>query len=296
MNSLNSGTEVTSVGVSDHQKTADSKSPTSASLRLARRLRALGVFGLVAAVVFGSVGWVLVGRVSAELTATFEPMSEVVTDIADTIAASETLVAHTTNALSSIENATRSTARTIEAVNEVLGESAGLAGDEVADSLDTAVESLPGLIATAQVVDRTMRALSLLGVDYDPEQPLDESLSELETSLRPVPEQIRDQARLLLQARSDIGVISTDAGDLADVLLETQTQLTEAQQVLADASTNAAEAADGVTAITEDLDTYTLMARALVVVAALAMAAGSATPFLIGLDYTRARKARHDSQ
>jgi len=254
------------------------------------------VFGLIAALVFAVAGWIVVGRVSQDLRETFDPLNDVVRDIAETIAASETLVGRTTDALSSIESATISTTRTIESVNELLGETAELAGNEIADSLETAVETLPGLTATAQVVDRTMRALSLIGVDYDPDQPLDEALADLETSLRPVPGQIRDQARLLQQARADIDRIVTEGDTLAAVLLEARIELTAAQQVLADTAANAADAAGGVTAITEALDGYAVMARVLVVVAALAIAAGAATPLLIGLDYRRARKARHGSQ
>jgi hypothetical protein len=247
----------------------------------------MGVVGLIATTLFAVVGWILVGRVSGALLTTFEPMSEVVVNISDTIGASQRLVSRTTEALTSIEGATRSTASTVESVNEILGETAALAGGEIADSLDSAVGSLPGVISTARVVDRTMRTLSLLGVDYDPDQPLDESLAELEASLRPVPDQIRDQAELLEDARSDIDLIVSDAGELAAVLLRARVELRGVEQVLADVAANAADASAGVQAIESDLDTYETAARALMLLATIALLVAAATPLVIGIQHMR---------
>lgn len=242
---------------------------------------------MIATILFGVVGWILVGRVSAALLTTFEPMSEVVVNISDTIGASQRLVSMTTEALTSIEGATRSTASTVESVNEVLGETAALAGGEIADSLDSAIGTLPGVIATARVVDRTMRTLSLLGVDYDPDEPLDDTLAELETSLRPVPNQIRDQAALLEDVRSDIDLIVSDAGELAAVLLRARVELRGVEQVLADVADDAADASTGVQAIESDLDAYETAARALVLLATIALLVAAATPLVIGIHQVR---------
>lgn len=255
------------------------RSPTR---RLARRLTVAGVVGVIAAIMVGVVGWILAGRVSDALNTTVRPMASMVTDIADTIEASRVLVDRTTAALGSIEDATRSTARTLESVNGIIEDTASLGGREVADSLESAVDTLPGLVDTARVVDRTMRTLSLLGVDYDPEKPLDESLSDLEESLRPVPAQLRAQVGLLGDVQTELGAITDDSDELAGVLLRARTDMADVGRVLDSASENASQAADGVSGIESELDDFAVLARLLSVLAGVALVAAASAPLMIG--------------
>ena len=103
----------------------------------------IGLSGMLAAVLVGVLGWVLAGRAAESVTVTMEPLSRVVRDLADSIAASEVLFDRTTEAIESIESATRSAVRTVDSVSDVLTETAGLAGGDIADSLDSAVDTLP---------------------------------------------------------------------------------------------------------------------------------------------------------
>lgn len=249
---------------------------------LGRRLTLAGVVGMSAALLVGVIGWVISGRVTNDLTTTIEPIGAIVADVADTIDASRVLVSQTTEALTSIEDATRSAARTIESVGGIIAETGSLAGGDIADSLESAVATLPGLIDTARVVDRTMRTLSLVGVDYDPQRPLDESLGELEASLEPVPDQIRAQVALLDDVESDLNLISQDADELAALLLRARVELRGAEQVLLAAAQDAEEAAAGFTDIESDLGAYGALARLVSVLVAVALATAAMTPLLLG--------------
>jgi hypothetical protein len=255
--------------------------------RFGRALLIVGVVGAVGAMVVGVVGWMLATRVADTVTATIEPIAAVVVDVAATVQASQVMVSSTIDAIASIEDAVRSTARALDSVGDVLGEASQLAGGEVADSLDSAIATLPALADTGRVVDRTMRALSLVGVDYDPEVPLDESLTRLEQSLSPVPGQLREQVDLIDAAREDMGQISTDAGSLAAVLLEVRIDMLDAETSLASAAENAAVAADRIGDIERDIDTYDTLSRVMVLAATLALLAAASAPLLIGLHYLR---------
>jgi hypothetical protein len=248
-------------------------------------LLAAGATGLVAALVVGIAGWALASRAAGAATAVFEPVAEVVADVADTVEASAVILSGTVEAIESIENATRSAARTLGSVADLVDEAAGLAGGGVADGLDSAVQTLPGLIDTARVIDRTMRALSLVGVSYDPEVPLDESLSELEQSLAPLPDQIRDQVELLVGVREDLIQMSEDGEDLAVILEQTRSDMMAAEATLTSAAESSARAADEVAAIAADIDTYDTLARLIAMAAAIALAAGAIAPLLLGLRY-----------
>jgi len=172
--------------------------------RLGRLLVYLGATGLLAALVVGVGGWLLAGRVMSSFEATISPIAGMVFDLSESIEASEVMVVRTIDAIESIETTTRSTGRALASMSEIVGQTADLAGGGIAASLESAVEAMPSLVATGRVVERTMSALSLVGVEYDPDVPLHEALTDLERSLAPIPDQIRDQVALLEAVEDDV--------------------------------------------------------------------------------------------
>lgn len=250
--------------------------------RVGRWLLAAGVLGAIASLVVGVVGWVLAGRLVATVENVITPTSGIVGDLADSIEASEVLFERTTEAIESIETASRSTVRTLSSVGAVLEETTELAGEGVADSLEAAVDTLPGLISTGRVIDNTMQALSFVGVDYDPDVPLDESLSDLEASLAPLPDQIRDQVALLEDVQTDLEDIADDGRELSGVLLEARLDMMAAERVLRSARANAAVAAENIEEIEAGVDTYDTLARVVVVAASVALLAASLAPAFLG--------------
>lgn len=253
--------------------------------KLGKWLLAAGALGVIASLVVGVVGWILAGRLVATVDNVIAPTSGIVGDLADSIEASEVLFERTTEAIESIETASRSTVRTLASVGAVLEETTQVAGEGVADSLESAIETLPGLISTGRVIDNTMRALSFVGVDYDPDAPLDESLADLEASLAPLPDQIRDQVALLEDVQTDLEDIADDGRELSGVLLEARLDMMAAERVLRSARANATAAAENIEAIEAGVDTYDTMARVVVVAASLALLAASFAPTLLGLSF-----------
>ncbi|MFP3881837.1 MAG: hypothetical protein ACLFRT_14105 [Actinomycetota bacterium] len=251
--------------------------------KLGRWLLAAGVLGAIASLVVGVVGWILAGRLVATVDDVIGPTSGIVGDLAESIEASEVLFERTTEAIESIETASRSTVRTLTSLGTVLEETAEVAGEGVADSLETAVETLPGLISTGNVIDNTMRALSFVGVDYDPDVPLDESLADLEASLAPLPDQIRDQVALLEDVQTDLEDIADDGRELSAVLLEARLDMMAAERVLRSAKANATAAAERIDEIEAGVDPYDTLARVVVVAASLVLLAASLAPTLLGL-------------
>ncbi len=82
---------------------------------------------------------------------------------------------------------------------------------DVPAALDGVSGALPALEDSARVLDRTMRALSFLGVDYDADQPLDQSIAEIDTLLSDIPSTLRDQAGRFDETITGITALATDA-------------------------------------------------------------------------------------
>lgn len=242
-----------------------------------------GLLGVGAALVVAVIGWILADRAVGVVEDSLTPVSGIVGDLAESIEASRVLFDRTTEAIESIETASRSTVRTLDSVGAVVAETSEIAASGVADSLDAALETLPALISTGRVIDNTMQALSFVGVDYDPETPLDESLADLEASLAPLPDQIRDQVELLEDVQADLEEIAGDGRDLSAVLLNTRLDMMSAERVLRSASANAESAAQRVEKIEARIDTYDTLGKVAVVAVSLALLAGSLAPLLLGL-------------
>lgn len=249
--------------------------------RAVTTLRTLGWIGLGAALAFLIGGWILASRAAGSVEATIEPTAAMVSDMSEAIAAGTTMVTTALDAIEETEATIRSSARAVASIADAADGVAILIEDDIAGSLDSAVQTLPSLIDTARLVDRTMTALSFIGVDYDPDTPLDESLEDLESALQPLPQQLRDQAAEFSTVTGDLRRISTDAGQLAATLLEARIELMDAEAALESAAENAIAASGEVTEIASQLDSYLTLARIVVVAAAVALGVASATPLLI---------------
>ena len=260
--------------------------------RLGRALFAIGVVGVVAALVVGVAGWILATRAGSRLTDTIGPLGDLVVNVSDSVEATQVIVGRTIEAVEGIESTTRAAGRTLDSVSGLIDNTSEVIGVDLADSLESAVDTLPALVDTGRIIDRTMRTLSLVGVDYDPASPLDESLASLEESLRPIPEQLRGQVQALEGVQTDIDVVVLESGSLAATLLEARIEMAEAQTVLADTGDNVARAAGSITAIEEDLGTYDLLSKVVVVAVSLALLAAASSPLLIGIHYRRSTDLR----
>ncbi len=249
--------------------------------RTSSALKTIGTIGLIAAFAFGISGWMAVQRAGASVTGSIGSLQAVVSDLSSTVNASTTLVTRTREAVESIEDATRSSARAVDALDTVLAETALIAEEDVAASLDDAVAAFPALISTGRVIHAAMTTLSFVGVEYDPEVPLDQSLADLHDSLAPLPDQIRQQSQLINSLKTELDSISSSAGTLAGVLLETRIDMLGVEEVLLGASDNASQALASVSSVEDTLGSVVPLSKAAVVAMTLALALAAAVPLVI---------------
>ncbi len=125
------------------------------------------------------------------------------------------------NGLESAEAAVRSAAVAVAIAGKVTEDLEEVVSGRVASSLEAIQTSMPGLVSTANVVDNTMGALSWLGVDYDPEIPLDTSIELIAAELEGLPDALREQSPAMKDAANRLRQIAVDmvmvAGDLDEV-------------------------------------------------------------------------------
>lgn len=258
--------------------------------RIPEILTAAGVVGIIASVVVGIGGWVVVDGMVSSADDTVRAASLVVDDVGAATDAAAVSVSSMLAVVEDLETTARSSSRTLTTVDELVSEIGDQASGDIADSLESAVVAMPGLIQTGTLIDRALRALTLVGVDYEPDVPLDVALESLRESLAPLPRQIRDQAVLLEAAGHDLREISQAAGSLAASLLEIRIDLLEADRVVTTAAADVDEVEVSLRQMSEDLDTYAGWAPWLPVAAAAALASSAAALLALGLSQMRARQ------
>jgi CBS domain-containing protein len=107
-----------------------------------------------------------------------------------------------------------------------------LTGDQLSGSVAAIESSLPAMIEAASVMDDTLRALSFVGVGYDPEVPLDEGLRELEDGLDGIPEELAAQGESLARLSDRVGDLTDDLAAVTDTVAATRDDLESASRLL----------------------------------------------------------------
>ncbi len=163
--------------------------------RLATVLITLGWVGAVATIVGVVLGW----RLTDSLIKSVEETAALVDTSLETVDESTKLLsdalADVGPGLESAETVLAGAAETVTGMQAIASDTADVMTTTLPDSVTAVLDALPGLISTAAVLDRTLSALSVVGVDYDPEVPLDEALTELEDKPRRAPRRAQCRGR-----------------------------------------------------------------------------------------------------
>lgn len=242
----------------------------------------------VAAVVVGIVVAVVGGWVTARASTAALDTLDLTTEALE---AADEGVAVATTAIEGVGEVLDQSASAVLAAGIALGEAAPLVDDiadtlgtDVADAVDSALDTLPALVRVGGVIDGTLGALGFLtGDPYDPDVPLDEALADLEASLAPIPEDLRTQADLLAEANSTTAGLSEGLRATAQEIAGLKRSLEEAAVVLDGYGETTAEALEVADDLARDVARLRVPAIVAVVLAGLVLSSTQLVPTLVGL-------------
>lgn len=171
---------------------------------------------------------------------------------------------------------------TLDQMATVTNDLTVLLTEEVPESLDAIHETMPQLIRTAGVIDTTMRALRFVGVDYDPDAPLDDSLVELDQKLSVIPVDLRAQRSSLDQIHTRVGEFADQSRTIASDVGTIRDGLSQSQSVIGEYRSTAAEARALIVDVTERLDNQARAVRWVIIVLSAALIIGQTVPLAAG--------------
>ncbi|MBY5164314.1 methyl-accepting chemotaxis protein, partial [Salsipaludibacter albus] len=257
--------------------------PTHVPTWLAWTWVVAGTIGVVVSLVGAVVGVVFVRALTATSLEAIELSSAVLGTVDDTATVLDQTFADVATTLDTVSGTVGETTATISEVGTTLDDLTVLVTEDIPDSLDAVSDAMPQLISTAGVIDSTMRALSFVGVDYDPDTPLDGSLRELDTQLAEVAPDLRDQREGLDSVGTRLDNLAGQSATLSDDVAAVNADLEAARDLVDDFSVVADEAGVLTADLADRLAWQSGVAQVALVVLALAIAITQTVPIVLGL-------------
>ena len=221
------------------------------------------LFALVTAAA-GVAGWLALEMVAAtvEVAPQIDEAAEPSEELLDIV---DSTVTNVRDSLTVVADASGQLGESTDSVADIVESVADLTTGRIPATLSTLEASLPGLIDTAQVIDETLRTLSFVGVQYDPEVPFDEALAEVHSQLEGLPELITEDGEELRSLVPRIRQAGEDSRRLVENIEAIDADLAEAQEVIAEYDDTVAELR-GLRTVATDVSTLVPIARVALVV------------------------------
>ena len=248
--------------------------------RTSLALRTAAVCTALLSLSAAAVGWMVLGAVERAGSSTI--VSATTFDTLDrTIDVSVATTESVGDALDDLDRLTALVSDSSETTAEFVDGVAELTSERIPDSLRAVEDSLPALISAGGVVDDTLSALTLFGVDYDPEVRFDAALRRVDASLDGLADDVAAQGRQLSHLAPEVREVGVTADDLGLRIAETRDRLTEAADVLTEYRLILDETRTSLTELAGPVRMVPL-ARALLVVVGIAGLGVAAAAWVLG--------------
>jgi hypothetical protein len=208
-----------------------------ASVRTPTLVRALAVVVLILGLVVGATGVLVMASVD-RFVAAFSG-TESLSSVERSLRSADGALEDTLLALSDVERLADGVSSSSTDAAQVVAGAGTLTAERIPETLRDIESAMPALIEAAAAVDGTLRALSLLGVQYDPATPFDEALIELDDGLEGLPEQIEGQGLLLAGLGEHLETVGAQTDAVAGRIAAVNEALVETKESTADLAATA---------------------------------------------------------
>jgi hypothetical protein len=242
-----------------------------------------GAVGVAASVAIASFGAAFIGSTSDSAVDALDVTRELLVTVGDTAGTVDDTVTSVADGLGTLERSVLEGAGTLTDVSRLASDLGEMATTTIPESLDALRDTMPQLITTAGVVDGVMRTLRFVGVDYNAEVPLDDSLVELDLRLAVIPDQLRSQASGFDEAARGIADFGAASVGIASDIGTIRDNLAGSSELLTGYTEQVSEAVAVLDSIEAQILDQSAAARVMVLVLGVALALGQTVPIAAGL-------------
>lgn len=220
------------------------------SARLGRLLRYSGLTALTMSAIALVLGLYMVGSVTRDLEASIAVSASAVDAMVETVDLLDETTGEIRDGIDAAASGVSELSSAAVTGAQGLTDVSDFLANDLPNDLDAISQSMPAAIQAAAAIDGTLRALSFVGVNYDPDEPFDSSLRRVDDALRDLPGDLRRQSASIgelvpavvgLAGESDrlgtsMSRIADDLGEFGEITAGYKATLSEAQRAI-DATT-----------------------------------------------------------
>ena len=257
-----------------------------------------GSVGAVAALIGSVLTWIVLGAAADTSVRSLQLASDVLDSVGGTVVSVDGVLDDVSDGLRTTQQSLADASVTLTQLSALTSNLAELVGEDVPASLDAVRASLAPIQTTAGLLDGALTALSFVGVDYDPEVPLDEAIDELDAQLAAIPERLRAQGPLIDAAAESLSDFGGDTLTIAQELSDLRSRLSEASFTVGNYRSTIAEADALLADVEENVSSRLDTLRVVLVVFGVGVAITQTVPGAFGwwfLEGAAADTVRDDS-
>jgi hypothetical protein len=179
----------------------------------------------------------------------------------------------------------------LEDTQPLISSTSDLLTDHTPKAIEDTREALLAVHEGAQAVDQVLQSLAKLGfitgVSYDPEQPLDEGISQVADSLEPLPDALREVGEELTQAGESLEDVGTSLENMGEELEDFADEISSKNFVLANLAKDLDTLSVNLEHARNRIGPGVLMVVVIVEILIFGYALGQAAIFYVGRDLAR---------
>ena len=269
-----------------------------------------GLLGLIVTLVAAAFSGQVIDGVGQSIDNTLNLALESLSAAQDSLDLAKQSIADVNTTMDTVEQSAANMSKTIADTQPVVDGISQVVAQDAPKSIEAIQSAIPNMAETARIVDNTMELLSDfgfeqeipipfsdplvigfdLGIEYNPEQPFDESILLFGESLEGLPEQLRSLEGDLETTSENLGLISKDISTLSGDLGALNEGIAEIIPLMDEYKRIINEIETALTDAREQLDVQLDKVKIVVLVALLVISLTQLTPIYVGWELVRGQQ------
>ncbi|MCL4264566.1 MAG: hypothetical protein KJ069_15185 [Anaerolineae bacterium] len=270
--------------------------------------RIVGVIFIIIAIIGAVVAYQgmqlttrFIDNLAAGMSSALQLTSDTLTNVESTLVVSKQTLTDLGATLSTMETTAGDMATAVQDAEPLINQVSTVVANDVPNSIETLQSTLPSLIEVATVIDDALTTLNRfeidqtipfvnyriqydLGINYDPEVPFDQAVTELGGSLDGLPETLRGLEPELATTQASLGTMGGNMEQLATDMATLNASIAEVQPILDEYIRIATDVNDRLRLVSEQIDEQTAQVKQIFNFIFLWMLMFQLVPLYLGLE------------
>lgn len=262
----------------------------------------VGLGGVGLSVAGTVVTWQVVESAGTSLDQNLQLLSQALDNVHSTITLIKTAIGQTNTGLTTVNTTVTHLAQTVNQTRPLMTQVNDIVSEEVPDSLIAVQATIPHMAEVAGTIDTALATLSNfqfeqeilglpisfdLGIEYDPEQRFDDSITAMGDSLDGLPEQMQTLSIYLGVADDNLSQISRDITQIANNLEEINGSVGQVQPLLDEYLRIITETNDNIRLVRSNLPTHFTQLKTILLVIFVWIGLTQIAPLYLGWEMVR---------